>query len=81
MKDVSKWKTSMVGIETYPKYNKRSGNYRNNYIHSTAYCNDYRKDSWNISVWNVYNMLIDDFRVNKEEGVCVLRKISSNDVN
>ena len=46
-----------------------------------AYGNEYPKESWYISVWNVYDMFIDDFRMNKEKGLCVLRIIYSNDMN
>ena len=38
----------------------------------TVYGMEYPKESWNISVWNVYDMLIDDLSVNKEIIVSVL---------
>ena len=31
----------------------------------TAYGKNAQKESWNISVWNVYDMLIYDFRENE----------------
>ena len=38
----------------------------------SAYDKKYPKESRNISVYNVYDIIIDDFRVNKEKGLCVL---------
>ena len=51
---------------------KRKKNHR---FQLSAYDKEYPTESQNISVYNVYNIFIGDFRVNKEFFMCIVNNI------
>ena len=71
----------MVGIEVSLIQCKPWKLEKKSWFQLTAYGKEYPKESRTIIVWNWYDMLLADFRVNKGTVLCVLRLTSSNDIN